>query len=103
MARGDEPPAIGVSGLRPWRDQYSDFCSKVRVREALSAILVNMDCPRFLISYSEDGLLAKEELYSFLTTFGQVKLLEFPHTRFRSNDSPLGRTVTEYLFHLERY
>ena len=31
IARGDAPEAIGVSGLRPWRDQYSDFCSKVRI------------------------------------------------------------------------
>jgi adenine-specific DNA-methyltransferase len=103
VARGDEPPAVGVSGLRPWRDQYSDFCSKLRIRDALSAILVNMDCPQFLVSYSEDGLLAKEELYSFLTTFGSVRLMEFLLTRFRSNDSELRRTVTEYLFHLERF
>ena len=32
ISRGDEPEAVGKSGLRPWRDQYSDFCSKRRNR-----------------------------------------------------------------------
>src|SRR5690606_15405771 len=26
LARGDEPPAIGDGGLRPWKDQSSEFC-----------------------------------------------------------------------------
>ena len=38
IARGDSPEAVGVSGLRPWRDQYSDFCSKVKIRDAFRAI-----------------------------------------------------------------
>jgi adenine-specific DNA-methyltransferase len=54
LARGDEPPAIGISGLRPWRDQYSDFCSKIKIRDAFTKIIEQMNCNRFLISYSED-------------------------------------------------
>lgn len=100
LARGDEPPAIGISGLRPWRDQYSDFCSKVKIRQAFTDIIQQMNCPQFLISYSEDGLLSKEEVISLLEQFGTVELKEFPHQRFRSNNSVLSSTVTEYLFHL---
>jgi adenine-specific DNA-methyltransferase len=103
VARGDEPVAVGLSGLRPWRDQYSNFCSKLNIRAAFAAILLRLECPQFLISYSEDGLLSKEELLDYLRTFGRVSLLEFPYPRFRSNNSPLPRTVTEYLFHLERH
>lgn len=102
LARGDEPPAIGVSGLRPWRDQYSDFCSKIKIREAFTKIIEQMNCNRFLISYSEDGLLSKEELTTFLTRFGNVEIEEFLHQRFRSNNSPLGSKVTEYLIHLHK-
>lgn len=102
IARGDEPPAIGVSGLRPWRDQYSDFCSKVKIRNAFSRIICGMDCPQFLISYSEDGLLSRDDLEKLLSEYGRVRCIEISHQRFRSNNSPLGRIVTEYLFHLTK-
>lgn len=101
LARGDEPEAIGVSGLRDWWDQYSDFCSKRKIREAFSTIIGKMDCPRFLVSYSEDGLLDVNELVTLFETFGLVEVSSLPHKRFRSNASALGSTVTEYLIYLE--
>jgi len=57
LAREDEPEAIGDSGLRPWRDQYSNFCSKVKIKSSFDKILTQINCEDFIISYSEDGLL----------------------------------------------
>ena len=102
VARGDEPEAVGVSGLRPWRDQYSDFCSKVRVRSAFEAILLKADCPHYLISYSEDGLLARDEMAAFFAQHGDITCFEFDSVRFRSNQSPLERVFKEYVFWLDR-
>jgi adenine-specific DNA-methyltransferase len=102
IARGDEPEAIGVSGLRPWRDQYSDFCSKIRIRDAFAKIIRGMNCSCFLISYSEDGLLSREEMLEHLSQFGETRLFEYVVPRFRSNKSQLGRRMTEYLFTLNR-
>jgi adenine-specific DNA-methyltransferase len=102
VARGDKPVAVGVSGLRPWRDQYSDFCSKVRVRGAFEAIITGMECPRYLISYSEDGLLSKHELFEFLSNFGSVSVEGVRLQRFRSNASSLGRYVSEFVFDLQK-
>lgn len=101
LARGDEPEAIGVSGLRDWWDQYSDFCSKRRVADAFGAILGKMDCPYFLISYSEDGLLTSDQLTGILEEFGRVHVEEIPNQRFKSNGSSLGKSVVEYLFHVD--
>jgi len=101
LARGDEPHAIGVSGLRDWRDQYSAFCSKRQIQDAFATIIGKMECPRFLISYSEDGLVPVGSLTSFFETFGRVELSSIAHKRFRSNDSALGPTVAEYLIYLE--
>lgn len=102
IARGDEPEAVGISGLRPWRDQYSDFCSKVRIRDAFAQIIRGMNCSDFLISYSEDGLLSRDEMMELFGRFGEVDLVEYKVPRFRSNNSPLGRSMTEYVFTLRR-
>jgi adenine-specific DNA-methyltransferase len=102
IARGDDPEAIGVSGLRPWRDQYSNFCTKTKIRDSFRRIFSDMDCNRFLISYSEDGLLSVDDFKELLTPFGDVYIDEFHHKRFKSNDSKLKNNLTEYLILLER-
>lgn len=102
VARLDEPEAIGVSGLRPWRDQYSDFCSKIKIWDALRSILIGVKTDRFLFSYSEDGLIQKDKLISFFSEFGSVSFTSFSNSRFRSNNSVLGSQVQEYLFFIHR-
>jgi adenine-specific DNA-methyltransferase len=102
LARGDEPRALGRSGLRPWRDQYSNFCTKTHIGESFARVFTEMDCPNFLVSYSEDGLLGVEELKELFSRYGDVSVKEFTHKRFKSNNSQLAPTITEYLLHLSR-
>jgi len=102
LARGDEPEVVGVSGLRPWRDQYSDFCSKLKIRNSFRRIFSEMNCDQFLISYSEDGLLAENEMLELFGEFGEVTLKKIPFKRFKSNVGGEGGTVAEYLFHLRK-
>lgn len=102
IARGDSPEAVGVSGLRPWRDQYSDFCSKVKIRDAFRMIFNSAQCDQFMISYSEDGLLTEEQLLELFSEIGTVSLKKVPFARFRSNAGGQGGTVMEYLFHIRR-
>ncbi len=102
LAREDEPEAIGASGLRPWRDQYSNFCTKTRIQDSFRRIFSEMNCDQFLISYSEDGLLPITELEKLFSEFGPVKTQTFTHKRFRSNKSSLKKLITEYLIALQK-
>lgn len=103
IARGDSPEAIGASGLRPWRDQYSNFCSKLKIRDSFRMIFNNMNCKTFLISYSEDGLLTLDELKELFNEFGTVSVRKFSHKRFRSNGSKLTQHLSEYLITVKTY
>ncbi len=101
LAREDEPEAIGVSGLRPWRDQYSNFCTKTKIRNSFSKIFTEMQTNNFLISYSEDGLLSITDMSDFFSTFGEVSISNFMHKRFKSNNSKLHSKLSEYLIHIK--
>ena len=101
LAREDSPKAVGESGLRPWRDQYSNFCTKTKIRDSFQRIFTEMHCKKFLISYSEDGLLKIDDLKKFLSQFGQVSVTYLKNKRFRSNQSKLENKLTEYLIFLE--
>lgn len=102
IARGDAPVAVGVSGLRPWRDQYSDFCSRVKIHKAFRRVLSEVATPHFLVSYSEDGLLPVDELEELFSEFGEVLLYRIPASRFKSNSGGKGGVVMEYVFHIVR-
>lgn len=100
LAREDEPEAVGISGLRPWRDQYSNFCTKTKIRDSFRRIFRSMRCPQFLISYSEDGLLGLDELKALTEEVGKTEIVTLTNKRFKSNESRLGAQITEYLVHL---
>lgn len=102
IARGDKPKAIGLSGLRPWRDQYSNFCTKTKILQSFEKIFTEMKCSTFVISYSEDGLLSHAQMMEMLSKLGKAECQEIEFNRFRSNKSSLGRTLKEYLFILRR-
>ena len=97
IARGDYPEAIGKSGLRDWWDQHSKLCTKTRGLASFEKILENMNCPIFLISYSEDGLFSLDQLEACFSQFGKVTVQKIDYTRFRSNNSSLPKQLTEYL------
>lgn len=102
LARGDFPDAVGKSGLRDWWDQHSKLCTKTRGLQTFEQILNNMNCPRFIVSYSEDGLFSVEQLCDCFRKFGNVSVNEIDYNRFKSNNSKLPQKITEYLIIIER-
>jgi adenine-specific DNA-methyltransferase len=104
LALQDEPEPVGEGGLRDWYSQYSDFCSKRRVREALSETIKRLKAPYLSLSYSEDGLVPADEMWDLLARFGRVARKELALTRFRSNDGRSNKAgpVMEHLYILER-
>lgn len=102
IARGDFPEARGKSGLRNWWDQHSKFCTKTRSLDAFSKIVTDMNCPNFLISYSEDGLLSVDQMLTEFSKFGRVSIREINYTRFRSNKSPLPKRIKEYIIEIHK-
>ena len=102
IARGDFPDAVGKSGLRDWWEQHSKLCTKTRGLQSFEKIIGDMKCPKFLISYSEDGLFSLEQLTECFSKFGMVEVQKIDYNRFRSNDSKLPKKLTEYLISIER-
>ncbi|OFE12759.1 hypothetical protein PHACT_06085 [Pseudohongiella acticola] len=103
IAREDEPVAAGDGGLRPWREQASDFCYRRSAGQAFRETLKRLDVPHVFISYSQDGQVHEEELLAILSDFGKVTLHEHPHVRYRSNAGVKDGSVLEHLYHIEAF
>jgi len=102
IARGDFPDAVGKSGLRNWWDQHSKLCTKTRGLASFEKIISEMNCNKFLISYSEDGLFTIEQLEECFSKYGEVKIDKIDYNRFRSNNSKLPKTLKEYLISVDK-
>lgn len=98
IARGDTPVPVGISGLRDWWDQYSDFCSKRKIEKAFARTIEGMNCKKFFISYSEDGLMSQSQMMEIFSKFGTVELREFRYKRFKSNAGGSGGFLNEQLY-----
>ncbi|MCG2621761.1 DNA adenine methylase [Arthrobacter sp. I2-34] len=103
LAQEDEPVAAGDGGLRPWSDQASDFCYRRSAGQAFRETLKRLKVPHVFISYSEDGQVQEDELFSILSDFGNVTLHEQPHIRYRSNGRVKDGSVLERLYHVEAF
>jgi adenine-specific DNA-methyltransferase len=103
LAREDEPVAAGDGGLRPWKDQASDFCYRRSAGQAFRETLQQLNVPHVFISYSQDGQVQEDELLSILNDFGKVTMQEQGYARYRSNDRVKDGSVLERLYHIEAF
>ncbi|WP_234949027.1 DNA adenine methylase [Corynebacterium aquatimens] len=102
IAVGDRPTPAGASGLRNWWPQYSNFCSKTKIKDAFDTVFLSSEAPIFFISYSEDGLISDDQMRAILENHGRVERTEILNNRFKSNSAGKGGTVVEYLYSVNR-
>ena len=97
--RPDEQITLTLTGKTgiPTDSFVSPFCSKRKVGTALKTVLENLQTDWIVLSYSNEGLLSKQDLLDLCRSIGEVTLIEKAYKRFKSfayNES--GETI-EYL------
>lgn len=80
----------------------SDFCSKVKVKNAFKKLVQNIKCKHLFISYNNEGLLSCDELKTILESYGEVKLFKIPYKKFKAQKNVDGDSVFEYLWVLTK-
>lgn len=102
IAKYDNPDIKGVTGMRDYTGQKSDFCNKSKAMSCIKKILDKGRFRHLLFSYNSEGLLSKDEIFSVLELYGKVFLEEMDYPRFKSNASTSRTPLKEYLFILSR-
>ena len=100
IAREDEPVVEGVSGLRPWKQDASVFCYKVKAQKALVKLILQLPAKKILLSYSDDGHVNIDSLEQELLRHGQVEVINLQSIgSYRPNQAAVERKsqVDEYL------
>jgi len=92
IARYDNPQIKGVTGMRAYENNKSDFCNATKAIEQLD-IIANTAKYKFLVmSYNSEGIMKTDDIIDTLSKFGEVKLEQFEYARFKSNNKGLSKT-----------
>ena len=105
IARYDNPKIKGVTGMRDYKNQKSEFCNKDTALEALDKIAKTAKYKFLILSYNSEGIMSEKKILSTLKKYGKVTLKNIDYLRFRSNsngDSKHKKIIQEQLYIVER-
>ena len=104
IARYDNPDIHGITGMRNYQNQRSDFCTVRGVENAFRRMIEHAKVRYVLISYNNEGLLSTERLSRICQEYAMndsFELHEIEYKRYNNaGTSPGG--VTEQLYFFEK-
>ncbi len=88
------------TGLRPWNDQKSLYCSTVKCTKVFEDLIDNADCKYILFSYNTEGIIPYDEIMRILEKKGTVQVYKQDYLRFKSHSrkSDAKKFLYELLF-----
>jgi len=101
IAKYDNPKIKGVSGMRDYENQKSDFCNKNNALLALEKIANTASYKYLILSYNSEGIMAKNDILDVLKKFGKVELRNIDYRRFKSNSN--GKSKNKKLIQEQLY
>jgi len=101
IARYDNPKIKGVTGMRCYSEQKSEFCNKNSALLALDKIAKTAKYKHLILSYNSEGIMPEAEIVSTLKKYGKVKVNNVDYLRFKSNsngESKNKKMIQEQLY-----
>jgi adenine-specific DNA-methyltransferase len=107
IAKYDHPQLYGITGLRDYRHQKSDFCNSAKALQSLERLIRETSAKYVFLSYNSEGLMREDEIIRMMSQYGVVDLRKEDYRRFRADIDRENRkyradSVTEYLFCLKK-
>lgn len=102
-AKYDFPKLKGVTGLRPYEGQKSDFCSRKTVLGAFDELLKNAKFNHIILSYNTDGIMTVDEIADIMKSHGKPETFEvnyIPYRRFKSRSITKKEKLKEMIFYI---
>lgn len=105
IAKYDYPLIKGVTGIREYREQKSDFCKKSKAIIALEKLVCSARFKYIVFSYNTDGIMDVNEIGKIFQKYakeGTFKLYKIPYKRFKSRTLVNESDLFELIFFIEK-
>lgn len=104
-AKYDFPELKGVTGVRPYEGQKSDFCLKKSVLAAFEQLIANAQFKHIILSYNTDGIMKLADIERIMKTHGISETFEvnyIPYRRFKSRNNTRTDELKEMLIYIQK-
>lgn len=94
------PDIYGVTGMRPYEHQKSEYCRIDRASKALEDLVRKARAKYILLSYNNEGIIPTNEIKRILSNRGDVTVFTKQHKRYRAINQDGSKVRTEELLFL---
>jgi len=102
IAKWDRPRIRGVTGMRDYDDQKSEFCNPTTALRSMEQILSTNTFRHFILSYNSEGIVPERDILTLLQSHGSTEVVEFEYQRFKSHGKGEPRSgVKEKLYYMK--
>jgi adenine-specific DNA-methyltransferase len=105
IARYDYPKIKGVTGIREYNEQKSNFCLKNKVYDEFESLIRKAKFKHILLSYSTDGIMEESKIVDIMSKYsvdGKCKVYKFPHKRYKSRTLVNNSDLYELVFYIKK-
>lgn len=105
IAKYDFPNIKGVTGLRDYSKQKSDYCIKAKIFSTFDELIKNIKSKYIILSYNTEGLLTHEEIMRILFKYGKKDTFYFEYIdylRYKNAKTNKNNNLKEVLYFIEK-
>lgn len=103
IAKWDNPRIKGVTGMREYEEQKSEFCNPKTGLKALEKILSKGNFKHLLLSYNDEGIMPESEIIKLFNKHGKSEINEQNYQRYKSNSNgEIKNGVREQIYYLKK-
>lgn len=102
IALHDKPTLRGITGMRDYTNQKSNFSYKRKAFSAMEELLQQVKAKHIVLSYSSEGIIPKEELIDLIARVsidGYYEIRKIPYRKYKSKIISKTDNLYEYLFY----
>ncbi len=102
IAKWDKPEIKGITGMRSYESQKSEFCNPKAGIKELDEIIKKSNFKHLLLSYNDEGIMPESEILKIFGKAGKSEVAEQNYQRYKSNSSGNQKNgVKEKLYYLK--
>ncbi|NLD18849.1 MAG: Dam family site-specific DNA-(adenine-N6)-methyltransferase [Clostridiales bacterium] len=105
ISKYDNPTIHGITGMREYSEQKSDFCIKNKVLNAFEDLIDKAKFSNIVMSYSTDGLMSIPQIENIFKKYGierSYKMYSIPYRKYKSKVQSPKKSVNELLFYVKK-
>ncbi len=105
IAKYDNPAIKGITGLRNYTDEKSDYCIKSKVLLSFEDLVKFTNAKYIILSYNTEGILKHSEIMDVMSKYSKNNKVDYyyiDYFRYKNAKTSKNKNLKEILYFIEK-